>query len=109
MTRVNQILLATTFAVALSSGVASAAVMDDQGTSAERAPDVRVVVLNPNGRKNREFDYYLSQPAMYHAAAESTISKNPALAAELRGMNVEMSNVVGVQHWGNGDYTVFLR
>jgi hypothetical protein len=109
MTRVNQILLAAAAAVALSGGVASAAVMDDHAAGAERVPDVRIVILTPTGKKNRESRYMLSQPAMYHAEAVSTIDKAPALAAELRGMNVEMNNVVGVRQWGNGDYTVFLR
>jgi hypothetical protein len=109
MTRFNQILLAAAAAVALSGSVASAAVMDDHAAGAERAPDVNIVILNPNGKKNREADYLLSQPATYHAEATSAIAKAPALAAELRARNVEMNNVLGVHTWSNGSYTVYLR
>lgn len=109
MTRIHQTLLAATVALTLGSGVASASMMDNHATGAERAPDVNIVVLDPNGMKHREFNYYLSEPAAYHAEAASTIASNPALAAALHSRNVEMNNVLGVQQWGNGSYTVFLR
>lgn len=109
MTRFNQILIAAAAAVTLSGSVASAAMMDDHAAGAERAPDVHIVVLNPNGKKSTEADYLLSQPAMYHAEATSAIANAPALAAELRARNVEMNNVLGVHTWSNGSYTVYLR
>lgn len=109
MHSLTKILLATTFAVALGSGVASAATMDDQGTGAESTPDVHIVLLKPGSVWNNQYGYYLSQPAMYHAKAISTLASNPALSAELRSQNVEMGNVMGVRHWSDGSYSVFLR
>ncbi|MCD2175494.1 hypothetical protein [Rhizobium sp. C4] len=109
MNRAQKIFLAAVFALGLTGTAASAAPMDHYFPVVATASDVQVTTLDINARSNKGYNYMLAQPEIYAAEAKAMIGKNPALAARLRSMNVQLNNIVGILNADDGSFTVFLR
>lgn len=109
MNRAQQLFLAAVFTLGLTGTMASAAPMEHYFPKFASASDVQVVILDANAKSNKGYAFMTAQPEIYAAEAKAVIGKNPALAAKLRSMNVQINNIAGIVNSDNGTYTILLR